>query len=96
MTCNKCSPSDTFNKTLFNLASLVRGLYGRVARKLDIDPSYVSRVARGERQSEVIKAALEREMKRIMGLSKTKHGGAGYNRAGKKRAAKKGNKKVPQ
>ena len=31
-----------------NLASLIRGLYGRVARQLKVDPSYVSRVARGE------------------------------------------------
>jgi hypothetical protein len=44
----------------------------------------------------VIKAALEREMKRITGLSKTKHGGAGYNRAGKKRAAKERNKNALQ
>jgi hypothetical protein len=82
--------------TPFNFASLVRGLYGRVARQLDLDPSYVSRVARGERRSEVIEAALEREMKRVMGLAKMNHNGANHNGAGKKRAAKKGNKKVLQ
>lgn len=49
-----------------NLASLIRGLYGRVARQLKVDPSYVSRVARGERQSDVIEASLERELRRIM------------------------------
>jgi hypothetical protein len=30
------------------LPSLCRGLYNRVAQKLGCDPSYVSRVARGE------------------------------------------------
>jgi len=49
-----------------NLASIVRGLYGRVARQLRLDPSYVSRVARGERKSAAIESALEREMRRIL------------------------------
>ena len=56
-----------------NLASLIRGLYGRVARQLKVDPSYVSRVARGERQSDVIESSLERELKRIMGMVRTNH-----------------------
>lgn len=60
-----------------NLASLIRGLYGRVARNLKVDPSYVSRVARGERQSDVIEASLERELKRIMTLVGTSQNGAG-------------------
>jgi hypothetical protein len=60
-----------------NLASLIRGLYGRVARQLKVDPSYVSRVARGERQSEVIEASLERELKRIMSLVGSSRNGAG-------------------
>ena len=63
-----------------NLASLIRGLYGRVARQLKVDPSYVSRVARGERQSDVIEASLERELKRIMTLVGTNHNGAGRRR----------------
>jgi len=62
-----------------NLASLIRGLYGRVARNLKVDPSYVSRVARGERQSDVIEASLERELKRIMSLVGNNHNGAGRN-----------------
>jgi hypothetical protein len=73
----------------YNLASLIRGLYGRVARQLKVDPSYVSRVARGERQSDEIEASLERELKRVMGLMKTNHNGAGRNgasRNGNKRA----------
>jgi hypothetical protein len=74
-----------------NLASLIRGLYGRVARHLKVDPSYVSRVARGERQSDVIEASLERELKRIMNLVGNNHNGAGRNHS--KRSRSKGKKK---
>jgi hypothetical protein len=49
-----------------DLSSLVRGLYGRVARKLHVDPSYVSRVARGERQSGWIEGALRSELNDIV------------------------------
>ena len=49
-----------------DLASLVRGMYGRVARELGVDPSYVSRVARGERQSELVDAALRRALSKIV------------------------------
>jgi transcriptional regulator with XRE-family HTH domain len=45
--------------------SLYRGIYSRVARQLGIDPSYVSRVARGERRSTKVEEALLREIKRI-------------------------------
>ncbi len=45
--------------------SLYRGLYSRVAKKLGVDRSYVSRVARGERRSPEIEAALRAELKRI-------------------------------
>lgn len=45
------------------LVSLFRGLYNRVARKMGVDPSYVSRVARGERRSEAVLAALTEEVK---------------------------------
>jgi hypothetical protein len=65
-----------------HFASLFRGFYGRVARQLGLDPSYVSRVARGERQSEAIEAALEREMKRIIRLAASNHNGAGANHNG--------------
>jgi hypothetical protein len=67
----------TLTSPPLHFASLFRGLYGRIARQLDIDPSYVSRVARGERQSESIEAALEREMKKIILLAKNNHDGAG-------------------
>ena len=60
------------NTVPYNLASLIRGLYGRVARQLKVDPSYVSRVARGERRSDDIEASLERELKRIMALVKNR------------------------
>jgi hypothetical protein len=47
------------------LVSLFRGLYTRVAQKLGVDPSYVSRVARGERESDAVKAVLSTEMRKI-------------------------------
>jgi predicted XRE-type DNA-binding protein len=43
------------------------GLYSRVARKLGVDRSYVSRVARGERHSKEIEVALTREFDRVDG-----------------------------
>jgi hypothetical protein len=91
----------SFSAPPLHFASLFRGFYGRVARKLDLDPSYVSRVARGERQSETIETALAREMKRIMTLVGTNrnganHNGANHNGAKKKQTAKKRTKKVLQ
>jgi hypothetical protein len=81
-----------YRSTPTNLASLIRGLYGRVARHLKVDPSYVSRVARGERQSDVIEASLERELKRIMSLvGANNHNGRNHN--GAKRSRTKGKKK---
>lgn len=74
-----------------NLASLIRGLYGRVARQLKVDPSYVSRVARGERQSDEIEASLERELKRIM--AQIRPGSNGSGRHARKRSRVKGRKK---
>jgi transcriptional regulator with XRE-family HTH domain len=44
------------------------GLYARVARKLHVNPSYVSRVARGKRQSDDVKKALLNELARISHL----------------------------
>lgn len=75
-----------------NLASLIRGLYGRVARRLKVDPSYVSRVARGERQSDAIEASLERELRRIMSLVRTSRDGVGRRVA--KRANVRSRKRV--
>jgi hypothetical protein len=47
--------------------SLFRGIYKRVAVQLDIDPSYVSRVARGERNAPVVSEALRKEIQRVLG-----------------------------
>ena len=44
------------------LPSLCRGIYNRVAQKVGCDPSYVSRVARGERNSETVSEALRAEI----------------------------------
>ncbi len=41
------------------------GLYSRVASRLKVDRSYVSRVARGERHSKEIEQALSSEFNRI-------------------------------
>src|SRR5262249_9124924 len=40
----------------------LRGIYARVARKLKVDISYVSRVARGERYSEDVERAIQKEV----------------------------------
>ena len=45
--------------------SLFRGIYNRVAKRLEVDPSYVSRVARGERKSAVVEKALAEEVRII-------------------------------
>lgn len=44
------------------------GVYVRVAKTLDVDPSYVSRVASGDRESERVKGALLAELERIQKL----------------------------
>jgi hypothetical protein len=77
-----------------NLASLIRGLYGRVAKQLKVDPSYVSRVARGERQSDEIELSLERELRRIMSLVSTNHNGTKHRSGKSSRVAPKKKKKV--
>ena len=85
------------NTAPYNLASLIRGLYGRVARKLKVDPSYVSRVARGERRSDEIERSLERELRRIMALMRTGRNRAvraSHKRAGAKRKSRKKNLKL--
>lgn len=45
--------------------SLFRGVYNRVAKRLGVDPSYVSRVARGERKSATVEKALADEVRTI-------------------------------
>ncbi len=77
-----------------NLASLIRGLYGRVAKQLKVDPSYVSRVARGERQSDEIEMSLERELRRIMSLVSMNHNGTKHHPSKRSRTTTKKKKKV--
>jgi hypothetical protein len=50
-------------------AALFRGLYSRVAKQLGVDPSYVSRVARGQRRNSDIENALVREVQRLDGIT---------------------------
>ena len=45
--------------------TMYRGLYVRIAKKLGVDPSYVSRVARGERFSDPVESALRQEVHQI-------------------------------
>jgi DNA-binding transcriptional regulator YdaS (Cro superfamily) len=71
-----------------NLASIFRGLYFRVASRLGVDPSYVSRVARGERKSEAVEAALESETRKIVNQFAKKLKG---NHNGTRRGSKNGN-----
>ena len=59
--------------------SLFRGLYARVARNLKVDVSYVSRIARGERQSGMAERAIAEEFNRVRALMKS-----GLARPGKK------------
>jgi hypothetical protein len=56
------NPAASGAPDLRSLPSLCRGIYNRVAVKLGCDPSYVSRVARGERKSEAVSDALRAEI----------------------------------
>jgi hypothetical protein len=66
---------------VYKLVSLTRGLYARVALKVGCDPSYVSRIARKERRSAMVEAALRREFRSALrkiersfpNLNKTRH-----------------------
>jgi|HubBroStandDraft_3_1064219.scaffolds.fasta_scaffold391026_2 hypothetical protein len=58
--------------------SVFRGLYKRVAVQLDVDPSYVSRVARGQRQAPLVAEALRKEIQRVLGKVGL-HNGDGRN-----------------
>ena len=42
------------------------GIYSRIAKRLNVDRTYVSRVAKGERRSTEIEAALVREFDRSL------------------------------
>jgi hypothetical protein len=53
------------NRKIDSPQSLYRGLYVRIARNLRVDPSYVSRVARGDRRSSQIENALRQALEEI-------------------------------
>ena len=58
-------PKDKITK-LNRLVETLCGIYSRVARRLGVDRSFVSRVARGERRSEEIENALAAEYERAI------------------------------
>lgn len=62
-----------FYRPVSTLVSLLRGLYGRVARKLRVHPSYVSRVARGERRSKRVENEIRLELRRIAQFVRNSH-----------------------
>ena len=49
-----------------SIFSFMCGIQQRVAEKLGVHRSYVSRVARGERSSNTVEAALEAEMNEVL------------------------------
>ena len=53
------------NRQIDSPQMLYRGLYVRIAQKLGVDPSYVSRVARGDRRSSQIENALREALDAI-------------------------------
>ena len=67
------------------MAALYRGIYSRVADRLGVDPSYVSRVARGERQSEQVRVALDSELAQIARSFARHNGNGNGNGSGKKK-----------
>jgi len=54
--------------------SLFRGLYARVAHKMGVDVSYVSRIARGERKSKIGAEALTKEFNRVVAIMRIRTG----------------------
>jgi hypothetical protein len=82
----KTSNGKNGNNGLYSLPTLYRGIYNRVAEKIGCDPSYVSRVARGERTSEAVARALEAEIRHTITLS-SRHLSARSGRDGATRAS---------
>ena len=57
-------------ETLLDLYKVQRGIYARVARRSGVDPSFVSRVANGERTSAKIRRAVLSELTRVHSMAK--------------------------
>lgn len=64
----KLFPHKNGSTKLWSLPSLYRGIYNRVAHKVGCDPSYVSRVARGERTSLLVSKVLQTEIQHALAL----------------------------
>ena len=45
------------------------GIYSRVARRIGVDRTYVSRVAKGERRSPLVERALVEDFKRVQDIA---------------------------
>jgi hypothetical protein len=54
--------------------TLFRGLYARVAHKLGVDASYVSRIARGKRKSKLAETTLIREFDKATAIMRSGSG----------------------
>jgi hypothetical protein len=76
---------DKSNITTHSLEALsvFRGIYKRVAVQLDIDPSYVSRVARGQRNAGFVSEALRKEIQRALSRSGLHNGNGKSNGHGR-------------
>jgi hypothetical protein len=61
-------PSAEYEEALLKAHRLHDGVYRRVAEKLGIDPSLVSRVSAGKRQAPEIRKALVEELRKIQSL----------------------------
>jgi hypothetical protein len=57
--------------TLLQAYVAQRGLFSRVAKQLELDPSYVSRVADGQRHCKRITLAIEAELNKMHAASRT-------------------------
>lgn len=84
----KNGSSKNGHSNLYSLPTLYRGIYNRVAAKIGCDPSYVSRVARGERTSEAVARVLEAEIRHTMTLSSRLNQRAPRNGSSRARVAK--------
>jgi hypothetical protein len=62
----------------FEALANFRGIFKRIALQLDVDPSYVSRVARGQRHAPHVSEALRKEIQRVLGKAGL-HDGNGHS-----------------
>jgi hypothetical protein len=74
---NRDKPDTTTHA--FAALSVFRGIYKRVATELDVDPSYVSRVARGQRHATFVSEALRKEIQRVLGKAGLQNGNGKKN-----------------